>query len=192
MDSPTGAGHHAPRMNSNLLERPHLTIRDLRPEESAALGRLMVEVYSGLEGFPKPHEQSRYYETLANIGEFAKRKDARVLVAATPAGELVGGVVYFGDMAEYGSGGTATQQKDASGIRLLAVDPRHRGLGAGRALTEFCVGLALAEGRGQVILHTTAAMKTAWNLYEKLGFERSADLDFEQRGFPIHGFRLRF
>ncbi len=34
-----------------------LTIRDLRPEESVALGQLMVGVYSQLEGFPAPAEQ---------------------------------------------------------------------------------------------------------------------------------------
>lgn len=190
MDRPGAPGHHSARMNTRLLDRPALTIRDLRPEESAALGRLMVEVYSSLEGFPKPHEQPRYYETLANIGEFANKKDARVLVAATPDGALVGGVVYFGDMAEYGSGGTATTERNASGIRLLAVGAEHRGLGAGKALTEFCIGLALAAGHAQVILHTTAAMKPAWNMYERIGFARSSDLDFEQQGFPVFGFRL--
>ena len=29
----------------------------------------MIEVYSGLEGFPKADEQPAYYQTLANIGE---------------------------------------------------------------------------------------------------------------------------
>lgn len=114
-------------------------IRDLRPEEFVALGRLMVGVYSGLEGFPSPAEQPGYYEMLANIGQFAGRKDARVLVAALPEGELVGGVVYFGDMAEYGADGAAKTVENTSGIRLLGIDPRFRGLGAGRALTEFCM-----------------------------------------------------
>ena len=167
-----------------------LAIRDLRPGESAALGLLMVDVYAGLEGFPTPAEQPRYYELLANVGDFAHKKDARVLVATTPAGELVGGVVYFGDMAQYGSGGIATTERDASGIRLLAVSPKHRGAGAGKALTEFCIGLALAAGHSQVILHTTAAMRTAWRMYERLGFARSEDLDFQQQDLPVYGFRL--
>ena len=33
------------------------TLRDLRPEESDALGALMAEVYAQLEGFPTPQEQ---------------------------------------------------------------------------------------------------------------------------------------
>ncbi|GLH74867.1 N-acetyltransferase [Geothrix limicola] len=168
-----------------------LTIRDLQEAESEALGRLMVEVYSGLEGFPTPEEQPRYYELLTHIGRFAEKKDARVLVALTPEGELVGGVVYFGDMAEYGSGGTATTVKNASGIRLLGISPRFRKLGAGRALTLACIDLAREQGHAEVILHTTQAMRVAWQLYERLGFLRSEDLDFMQQELPVFGFRLK-
>jgi len=170
---------------------PPLTIRDLRPDEFEALGRLMVEVYSHLEGFPTPAEQPRYYELLSNIGRFTEKGAARVLVAITPGGELVGGVVYFGDMAEYGSGGTATGVKNASGIRLLGVDPRYRNAGAGKALTNACINLAREQGHSQVILHTTQVMQVAWRLYQRLGFERSDDLDFSQQGLPVFGFRLK-
>ncbi|HWQ10527.1 MAG TPA: GNAT family N-acetyltransferase [Holophaga sp.] len=168
------------------------TIRDLRLDEAQALGRLMVEVYAGLDGFPKPEEQPRYYEMLANIGRFTEKQDARVLVALTEGGELAGGIVYFGDMAEYGSGGIATPLRDAAGIRLLGVADRFRGQGAGKALTLACIQLAREAGHTQVVLHTTEAMRIAWGLYERLGFERSEDLDFSQQGLPVFGFRLRF
>jgi GNAT superfamily N-acetyltransferase/catechol 2,3-dioxygenase-like lactoylglutathione lyase family enzyme len=168
------------------------TIRDLRPDESEALGRLLVQAYSQLEGFPTPEEQPRYYDMLANIGSFTGRPGARVLVALAPRGELLGGVVYFGDMAQYGSGGTATTVRNASGIRLLGVDPGFRKAGAGKALTNACIRLAREQGHEQVILHTTQAMKIAWGLYESLGFERSEDLDFSQQGLPVFGFRLKF
>ena len=151
----------------------------------------MVRVYASLDGFPAPHEQPRYYELLANIGQFTERPGARVLVAVTPQEELAGGVVYFGDMAQYGSGGIATNVKDASGIRLLAVDPRFRGSGVGKALTAECIRLARDAGHSQVILHTTAAMQTAWTMYEGMGFARAEELDFFQEGFPVYGFRLR-
>ena len=151
----------------------------------------MVEVYSQLEGFPTPVEQPRYYEMLANIGQFTERPATRVLVAVSAEDELVGGVVYFGDMAQYGSGGIATSIRDASGIRLLGVDPRFRGSGAGRALTNTCIELARQAGHSQVILHTTQAMGIAWALYERMGFTRSDDLDFLQEGFPVFGFRLQ-
>lgn len=167
-----------------------LTLRDLRPEEGPALGRLLVAVYSALEGFPTPEEQPGYYAMLADIGAFAAKPGVRVLVARTDQDRLAGGVVYFGDMAQYGSGGTATQERDAAGIRLLGVDPDVRGLGVGKALTKACLDLAREQGRAQVILHTTRAMPQAWRMYEALGFRRSEDLDFEQAGFPVFGFRL--
>ena len=170
---------------------PELTIRDLRADEAKALGRLLVDAYRGLDGFPTPAQQPKYYEMLANIGRFADLPATRVLVALTPAGELVGGVVYFADMAQYGSGGTATTVRNASGIRLLGVDPKFRQAGAGRALTRASIALARDTGHDQVILHTTQAMQVAWRLYESLGFERAGDLDFSQQGLPVFGFRLK-
>lgn len=167
-----------------------LAIRDLAPHEGPALGALLVRVYSALPGFPSPAQQPAYYDMLTHIDRFTERPGARVLVAHTAAGALAGGVVYFGDMAAYGSGGTATQERDAAGIRLLAVDPQQRGLGVGKALTQACIALAQAQGRAQVILHTTQAMQVAWAMYQRLGFVRSDDLDFSQQGLPVFGFRL--
>lgn len=166
------------------------SIRDIQPDEFAELGNLLVEVYAQLSGFPTPAEQPGYYEMLATIGRFTERPAVRVLVATTASDGLLGGVVYFGDMAQYGSGGIATTVQNASGIRLLGVHPRARGLGVGKALTETCIQLARAKQHQQVVLHTTQAMQIAWAMYEKLGFVRSPDLDFLQGELPVFGFRL--
>jgi GNAT superfamily N-acetyltransferase len=171
--------------------QPALQIRAIRQEEFEVFGQLLVDVYSSLPGFPTPAEQPDYYQMLANIGSFAEKKDAQVLVAILDDCCLVGGVVYFGDMAEYGSGGIATTVRDAAGIRLLGVSPKHRRLGTGKALTLACIQLAQEHGHSQVILHTTKAMQVAWQLYERLGFQRSPDLDFLQGELPVFGFRLR-
>lgn len=169
---------------------PPLTIRDLAPGEADALGRLLVDVYSRLEGFPKPAEQPAYYDLLANVGRFRERPATRILVALSGEATLAGGVVYFGDMAHYGSGGLAPRVKNASGIRLLGVHPLIRNRGVGRALTAACIELAREQRHDEVILHTTDAMRLAWGLYERIGFVRSEDLDFSQQGMPVFGFRL--
>ncbi len=166
-----------------------LIIRDLQASEHVPLGQLLVRVYACLAGFPSPQEQPGYYEMLANIGRFTEKPATRVLVALANGG-LVGGVVYFGDMAQYGSGGSATQVKNAAGIRLLAVDPDARGLGVGKALTDACIEAARAQGVAEVVLHTTKAMQVAWAMYERIGFVRSPDLDFLQGELPVFGFRL--
>ena len=169
----------------------NLNIREVKRSEYTLLGELMVDVYSSLDGFPTRIEQPAYYEMLINIGILNEEEDTMVLVAESLEKGLVGGVVYFGDMASYGSGGTATQERNASGIRLLGVDPKSREMGVGKALTNTCIQLAIDRGHNQVILHTTQAMQVAWNLYLNMGFERSPDLDFSQKGFQVFGFRLR-
>jgi GNAT superfamily N-acetyltransferase len=168
-----------------------LKIRDIERTQWSDLGRLMVGAYGRLEGFPTLAEQPHYYELLSNIGRFTEREGVRVLVAVGPDGALIGGIVYFGDMAQYGSGGTATMVRNASGIRLLGVDPRHQGAGVGKALAKACIQLAREAMHVEVILHTTRAMTTAWGMYERLGFQRSPDLDFLQESLEVFGFRLK-
>ena len=165
-------------------------IREAREDEFDVLGRLMVTVYAGLAGFPGPAEQPRYYDMLAHIGRMAEKPGAKLLVAVADS-EVLGGVVHFSDMAQYGSGGSATGERNASGFRLLAVGPEARGRGIGRALVQGCIDLAKEAGQGQVILHSAEAMKVAWGMYERLGFERSPDLDFLQGELPVFGFRLK-
>ena len=166
-------------------------IRKAQPQEFEEIGKLMVRVYSQLEGFPKEHEQPNYYKMLAQVGDFSLKPDTELLVALSPDLQLAGAVVYFGDMQYYGSGGTATQEKNASGFRLLAVAPECRGKGLGKLLTQACIEKAKDRQSAQVIIHTTDAMKTAWGMYEGLGFVRSTDLDFLQGSLPVYGFRLR-
>ncbi|WP_299248117.1 GNAT family N-acetyltransferase [uncultured Aquimarina sp.] len=165
-------------------------IRDANPNEFIKIGELMVKVYSQLDGFPSQKEQPNYYKTLANIGSFTEKPNTRLLIAVSENDEIGGGVVYFSDMKYYGSGGTAPQEKNASGFRLLAVAPTARGKGIGKLLTEACIELAKDEKQRQVIIHSTKAMQIAWKMYEKLGFKRSKDLDFKQEELSVYGFRL--
>lgn len=166
------------------------TIRTAKPDEFKRIGHLMIQVYSQLKGFPNKSEQPDYYKMLANIGDQTKHPAVEILVAISPDNKLDGSVVYFDDMALYGSGGSATEEKNSAGFRLLAVEPRARGKGVAKLLTLKCIEKAQQQGRDQVIIHTTNAMKIAWSMYEKMGFVRSEDLDFQQGNLPVFGFRL--
>lgn len=167
-----------------------MNIRDANPAESLALGRMLVQVYAALPGFPTLAAQPGYYAMLERIGDFAQRPGARVRVALDDQDQVLGGVVYFGDMAQYGSGGTATQLRDTAGFRLLGVDPERRGLGVGKALTLDCLALARAQGVPRMVIHSTRAMQVAWAMYEGLGFVRAPELDFRQQELEVFGFRL--
>lgn len=145
-----------------------MEIRRVKPEEYAALGAITVRAYRELFGGGSlgPYE--------IELLDVARRNtDSEVYVAVTEL-SIVGGVTYVDgpgrQMSEF-------SDPDASGIRMLAVDPQHQGQGAGRALTAWCVELARTRGRRRVVLHSTPVMTVAHGIYERLGFVRSPELD---------------
>jgi GNAT superfamily N-acetyltransferase len=165
-------------------------IRNARQSEFEAIGQLMVNVYSQLAGFPTPEQQPGYYQMLSNIGNLTNKPTTELLVAVDFKNVILGAVVYFGDMQYYGSGGIATTQTNAAGFRLLAVTADARGKGVGRLLCQRCIDKARDKQLDQVLIHSTQAMQTAWDLYESMGFERAEALDFLQGELPVFGFRL--
>jgi ribosomal protein S18 acetylase RimI-like enzyme len=167
-----------------------LTIREVRPEEYAEVGRLIVDAYASLPGMPTRDEQPEYYARLLDVARRAGNPAIHVFVAFDHSGAPLGSVDFIEDMKHYGAAGPAGNVPDAAGVRLLAVRAEARGQGLGKALTEFCIARARELGKTQVVLHTTHAMQTAWALYERLGFVRFPELDFRQGNLDVFGFRL--
>jgi len=184
------------KLNATPLEKlvlkgyHNFQIRNALPDEFERIGTMLVEVYAALPGFPKKEEQPKYYDMLKNIGNLTTNKSIELLVAVSKYGQIGGAVVYFNDMKDYGSGGTATQEKNACGFRLLGVDPEFRGFGLGKSLTEFCIAKGKNSDSKNMVIHTTKSMKQAWHMYENLGFKPAQDLDFMQDNLPVFGFRL--
>ncbi len=166
-------------------------IRNAYPEEFQEIGRLLVSVYSQLEGFPQPDEQPKYYELLSNIGVFAQKPSTELIVACSEQGTVLGAVVFISDMQYYGSGGTATQEKNAAGFRLLAVSNAARGSGIGKKLVDECISRAKNKKLAQLIIHSTKSMQLAWEMYEKMGFNRAPEFDFMQEDLAVFGFQYR-
>ncbi|SHJ28087.1 GNAT family N-acetyltransferase [Aquimarina spongiae] len=166
-------------------------IRNAKEEEFKNIGGLMVQVYSALEGFPKINDQPEYYEVLKNVGDLTKNSNTELIVAVSEQGKIGGAVVYFRDLKDYGSGGSISleNEKNASGFRLLAVDPETRGMGIGKKLILECIQRSEASNFEQIIIHSTKTMHTAWKMHEKLGFKRSEELDFMLGDLGVFGFR---
>lgn len=183
------------KLNSEIkkykMTTSNCTIRNAFSSEFIEIGKLLINVYSQLDGFPKESDQPNYYKMLANIGDFTNHPETELLVAVDTNNIILGAVVYFNDMKYYGSGGIATQEQNSAGFRLLGVDTKARGKGIGKLLTQECITKATLNKRKQLIIHSTLAMKTAWQMYENLGFKRSEDLDFMQGDLPVFGFRLK-
>ena len=167
-----------------------LTMRPARPEDHAAIGALLVSTYTALPGMPSPDQQPAYYAMLADVAGRASRPALTIFVATDAAGHLLGSVDFIDDMAQYGSGGSASTVTDAAGFRLLAVDGAFRGRGVGKALTRLAIARARDIGRRRLVLHTTRVMQTAWAMYEGLGFVRFPEIDFRQGSLDVFGFRL--
>lgn len=172
------------------MNNHELKIRNAIPEEFEIVGKLMVNVYSQLEGFPKISEQPEYYKMLLNVGNLTKNDNTELLVAISNKNKIVGTVVYFSDLKNYGSGGSVTKIKNGSGFRLLAVDPEERGKGIGKLLSIECINRAKSLNQNQLFIHSTESMKIAWGMYERLGFSRYTEIDFIQGELPVFGFKL--
>jgi GNAT superfamily N-acetyltransferase len=145
----------------------------------------MVAVYSQLDGFPKESERPNNYKMLANIGKFTSQPDTQLLVAVSSENKIAGALVYFSAMQYYGFAGTASKEQNASGFRLLGVDPLSRKQGIATLLILECIAKAKENKHSQMIIHRTKAMKTAWKMYEDMGFKRAEDLDFMQGDLPV-------
>ncbi|GLI27071.1 N-acetyltransferase [Agromyces rhizosphaerae] len=167
-----------------------LVVREGTDAERAELGRVLVAAYSSLDGFASPEESPDYYRTLANVGAFAERPGVAVLVAVDADGAVLGGVVSFDDMAQYGAHAEWPGLERAGGIRFLGVSPDAQGRGIGRMLIEACVVRGRAAGLEQIVLHSTEPMRVARAMYERLGFAASPDLDFTPGTLHVYGYRL--
>lgn len=172
-------------MNNHVLK-----IRSAKPEEFEVIGKLMVRVYSQLDGFPKESELPDYYKVLLNVGKLTEKENTELLAAISNENKVVGAVVYFSDLKNYGSGGTVSEIQHASGFRLLAVDPKVQGKGIGKLLIKECIDRAKKFGHHQLYIHSTESMKIARRMYERLGFSRCKEIDFANGKLSVFGFKL--
>ncbi|MFE5244522.1 MULTISPECIES: GNAT family N-acetyltransferase [unclassified Streptomyces] len=157
-----------------------LSIRRIRPSQYAALGEITAEAYlrDGLLDFGA---DDPYLEKLRAVGQRAA--ETEVLVAVDGDGRLLGGVTYVASGGPWADVATA----DEAEFRMLAVSPEARGRGAGEALVRACVDRASAAGgRSGIVLSTQPAMRGAHRIYERLGFVRTPERDWN----PLPALRL--
>ncbi|RLA53179.1 MAG: GNAT family N-acetyltransferase [Gammaproteobacteria bacterium] len=177
-------------MTQGNLNNGAYEIRDADADEYGAIGRLTVDVFQQLPDMPGPDKMPEFYAMLQDVGTRAANPATNILVAVDSRRRLLGAVTFVGDMKFYGVDGSESWRSGASGFRHLVVDVEARGCGLGRALTNKCIQKARRAGSSHLIVHTTKAMQTAWQLYDRMGFQHSVDLDFCQGNLPVYGFHL--
>ncbi|WP_344050625.1 GNAT family N-acetyltransferase [Streptomyces thermoalcalitolerans] len=148
------------------------TIRPVEPGEYDTLGEITAQAYlqDGLLDFG---ESDAY---LGELRDVAKRAAAaEVLVAVADDNEVLGGVTFVpagGPLAEISGPGEAE-------IRMLAVAHAARRRGVGEALVRACLDRARAmDGCVRVVLSTQSTMHSAHRIYERLGFVRTPERDW--------------
>jgi ribosomal protein S18 acetylase RimI-like enzyme len=148
-----------------------IEVREARPEESAELGRIVVDAYRAIGALEGDEEYA------AELRDVAGRAKVAVVLAAVDAadGRPIGCATYVpgpsSPLAEELGPGEAS-------IRMLAVDPAASGRGAGTALAAACVERARADGFRRVVLHSLPVMTGAQRIYERLGFRHVPERDW--------------
>ncbi|MFD8226708.1 GNAT family N-acetyltransferase [Streptomyces massasporeus] len=148
-----------------------LLIRPAEPTEYDELGALTAQAYlqDNLLDFG---ESDEYRHVLRDVA--ARAASAEVLTALRD-GPVLGGVTFVplgGPMADIAGPGEAE-------IRMLAVSHEARGQGVGEALVRSCVDRARAvPGCRSVVLSTQRTMHAAHRIYERLGFTRTPERDW--------------
>lgn len=161
--------------NSGLRE---LLIRDATAADNEAILALTVGAYEPYAAVIGPEWWTGYRDGLS--AALFEDSAARRIVAQS-AGVIVGSVLFY----------PGSIQRGLPGVRLLAVDPAARGQGVGGALMEECVRRARAEGAAALRLHTMEPMVVARRMYERMGFQRQPDDDFQPvAGITVLGYQL--
>ncbi|MBI3751934.1 MAG: GNAT family N-acetyltransferase [Chloroflexi bacterium] len=144
-------------------------VREARPEEYEALGRITAEAYR-LAG----ETEEGYFPELLDVAERARQ--VPVLAAVEEGtGRLLGTTTYVPGPGPYHEGDFGV----VASMRMLAVAPEAQGRGVGRALVLACLERTRAAGRTGLALYTRPFMTVAHRLYESMGFERVPALDWE-------------
>lgn len=114
------------------------------------------------------------------------------LLVAEVDGDILGSVALFPAKTDAYEG--YIEELDYPEIRMLAVSPSARGKGVAAALISECINRAKKKGHNEIGLHTADFMKSAMSLYERLGFERLPQYDFEPAndGIIVKAYRLTF
>lgn len=166
-----------------------MNIRDAREEEIQYIRNQRVKSYEEhSKVIPEKHWNALKQAILSD-------KDTQPgvdRIVAELEGEIVGSVVLFPANTD-AYVGTAIELHYPE-IRMLAVTPEARGKGVAAALVLECIRRAKVKGFQAIGLHTADYMESAVKLYNRIGFQRLPEFDFEPAndGIIVKAYRLTF
>lgn len=154
-----------------------ISIRRAAAGDFDRVGDLTLQAY--VEGGFIPPD-SDYADTLRDAR--SRAQEAELWVAVADDAEVVGTITF----APPGSGYNEVAGPQEGELRMLAAAPEARGRGVGEALVRHCVAHAESLGLRALALSTQPTMAAAHRIYERAGFVRTPDKDWE----PVPGVAL--
>jgi ribosomal protein S18 acetylase RimI-like enzyme len=110
----------------------------------------------------------------------SRSRDAQLLVCVDAEGRIIGTATFV----EAPSRWLQIAAPDEAEIRMLAVHRMARGYGAGRALVDHTVKIAVGLGKQRLIGSCRPEMEAAQRLLARSGFERAPERDWSPAGSP--------
>ena len=163
-------------------------IREACASDRSAIEAVTLSAYEQYGVVMPPSLWVRYRE---NIVSTLAAAPPGTQIVAEEDGRIVGAVLLYPAGARLDAPGGGSMTLTFPEVRLLAVAPSARGQGIGALLMDECVRRARESGAEALTLHTTDMMRAAMRLYDRLGFRRMPELDFEPApGVTVKGFRL--
>lgn len=156
----------------------HLAYRTANASDAPNIVQLTVSAYHDYKAVLAPADWSKMQTNLANERLYVDLLAKAAAFVCEWDNQLAGAIF----LVPKGNP-TTIFPADWSYIRLLGVDPKYRGLGIGRKLTQLCVQHAQATNEIGVALHTSEFMHAARKMYEALGFKQAKELA------PLYGVR---
>ncbi|HEY7718883.1 MAG TPA: GNAT family N-acetyltransferase [Pedococcus sp.] len=170
-------------MHPDTDATPAFAIRRARPQDHDAVGELTVRAYVDDGHLPPGID---YAEVLRDAG--SRDRDGELWVAVAPDGTVLGSVTFVAPGTAYAE----ISRDDEGEFRMLAVARAARGTGVGEALVRHCVARARELGLSGVALSTQPSMRSARRVYERVGFTRAPERDWEPvPGVSLLGYHLR-
>jgi predicted N-acetyltransferase YhbS len=163
-----------------------LQLRDARAGDRKAILAVTLAAFQEYAA-SKGNRWENYREGI--LAALAAVQPAKQIVAEQNS-EIIGSVLLYprGTVITIPGGAITLRWPE---VRLLAVAPAARRQGVGAALMQECVQRARQSGARALALHTADVRNAATRLYERMGFQRAPELDFEPTpGVTAEGYLL--
>lgn len=162
-------------------------LRDATAAEHAAILDLTLTAYAEYATIMAPRAWAGLRQAVIEVLNSSGPAER---IVAVQRDRLVGSVLLYPSAANAYESTLANASWPE--LRLLAVLPTARGQGVGRALMHECARRARRSGADALGLHTSQSMQTAIRMYERMGFVRAPEYDFQPDGAElVIAYRLR-